>query len=39
MVGVTDTNSMDGWIDFGHQVVLIPFKDEEEKNKIQLVEL
>ena len=36
MVGVTDTNSMDGWIDFGHQVVLIPFKDEEEKNKIQV---
>lgn len=36
MVGVTDTNSMDGWIDFGHQVVLIPFKNEEEKNKIQV---
>lgn len=36
IVGVTDTNSMDGWIDYGHQVVLISFKNEEEKAKIQV---
>ena len=36
MVGVTNTNSMDGWIDYGHQVILIPFKNDEEKSKIQV---
>lgn len=36
MVGVTDTNSMDPLIDYGHQVVLIPFKNEEEKKTIQV---
>ena len=36
MVGVTDTNSMDGFIDFGMQVVLVPFKNEEEKSNIQV---
>lgn len=36
IVGVTDTNSMDSLIDFGHQIVLIPFKNEEEKKTIQV---
>ena len=31
IVGVTDTNSMDGIVDYGHQVVLIPFEEEEKK--------
>jgi len=36
MIGVTDTNSMEPLIDFGHQIVLIPFKNDEEKAKIQV---
>lgn len=36
MVGVTDTNSMEPLVDFGHQIVLIPFKNDEEKSKIQV---
>ena len=32
MVGVTDTNSMEPLVDYGHKVVLIPFKEEDKKN-------
>ena len=32
MVGVTDTNSMEPLIDFGHTVVILPLSEEEKQN-------
>ena len=35
MVGVTDTNSMEPLVDFGHSIVLIPFKEEQKRDIIE----
>ena len=35
MVGVTDTNSMEPTIDFGHKIVLIPMNDEQKKGIVE----
>ena len=35
MVGVTDTNSMEPLVDYGHSIVLIPFKEEEKSGIIE----
>lgn len=37
LVGVTDTNSMDGIVDYGHQVLLIPFEDTSPKRKEDII--
>jgi|SRR3990167_3180676 len=35
IVGVTDTNSMEPLVDYGHSIVLIPFKEEEKLGIIE----